>query len=306
MKTVDCVVVTYNRLQLLKECIQAIKEQTYPINNFFIIDNCSTDRTWDYLQTIKETSGTNIKKIVPIRLEKNLGGAGGFNMGLKVFMNKSNADYVWIMDDDTVPRSNALEILLKKTNITSELGFLCSNVRWQDKSVAVMNIPAPSKKWNEFSEFGVTKVDSASFVSIIFPRNVVSKVGYPISEFFIWGDDMEYTLRITQDYNFEGFMVNESLVEHKIKQNIATDLVKEKNINRIKRYYLAQRNTIFYLKKHADNKEVIKATLRQGIKIPVQALLKSKNYKFYRAWISIKGTVAGMFFNPKIERVTKK
>ncbi|MCI7647423.1 MAG: glycosyltransferase family 2 protein [Lactobacillus johnsonii] len=296
MKTVDCVVVTYNRLDLLKECIHAIEKQTYPVNNFFIIDNCSTDNTWDYLKSIKRAN------IVPIRLRKNLGGAGGFNMGLKAFMNRSNSDYVWIMDDDTIPSFSALENLMKKRKVSSKLGFLCSNVRWQDKSVAVMNIPTPSKNWNEFSEHGVTKVDSASFVSIMFPRKVVEKVGYPISDFFIWGDDMEYTLRITQDYDFEGFMVNDSLVEHKIKQNIATDLVKEENINRIKRYYLAQRNTIFYLKKHTNKKEVFKATIRQGIKIPVQALLKSKNHKFYRAWISIKGTIAGVFFNPKIEK----
>ena len=68
MKTVDCVVVTYNRLDLLKECIHAIEKQTYPVNNFFIIDNCSTDNTWDYLKSIKRAN------IVPIRLRKNLGG----------------------------------------------------------------------------------------------------------------------------------------------------------------------------------------------------------------------------------------
>ena len=107
MKTVDCVVVTYNRLDLLKECIHAIEKQTYPVNNFFIIDNCSTDNTWDYLKSIKRAN------IVPIRLRKNLGGAGGFNMGLKAFMNRSNSDYVWIMDDDTIPSFSALENLMK-------------------------------------------------------------------------------------------------------------------------------------------------------------------------------------------------
>ena len=44
-KSVDCVVVTYNRLDLLKECVQAIRKQSYPVSHFFIIDNCSTDGT---------------------------------------------------------------------------------------------------------------------------------------------------------------------------------------------------------------------------------------------------------------------
>lgn len=298
-KSVDCVVVTYNRLDLLKECVQAIEKQTYPVSNFFIIDNCSTDNTWNYLKSIRN------EKIIPIHLDKNLGGAGGFNAGMKAFINKSTSDYVWIMDDDTIPSFTALEKMIKKSNVSPKLGFLCSNVRWKDKSVAVMNIPSPSKNWNEYSEYGITKVNSASFVSIMFPRDVVYKVGYPITDFFIWCDDVEYTLRITHDYSLDGFMVNDSLVEHKIKNNIATDLIQEESLGRIKRYYLAQRNTIFYLKKHSNKKEVFKATIRQGIKLPVNAVLKSKNYKVYRAWVSIKGTVAGLFFKPKIEKAEK-
>ena len=72
-KSVDCVVVTYNRLDLLKECVQAIEKQTYPVSNFFIIDNCSTDNTWNYLKSIRN------EKIIPIHLDKNLGGAGGYS-----------------------------------------------------------------------------------------------------------------------------------------------------------------------------------------------------------------------------------
>ena len=298
-RNVDCVVVTYNRLDLLKECVQAVENQTYPVSHFFVIDNCSTDNTWDYLRSIKN------KKIIPIRLNKNLGGAGGFNAGLKAFINKSLSDYVWIMDDDTIPSPTALEELIKKNNVSPKLGFLCSNVRWKDKSVAVMNIPSPSKDWNTYSEQGVTKVNAASFVSIIFSREVVLKVGYPITDFFIWGDYVEYTLRITNEYNLDGLMVNNSLVEHKIKNNISTDLIQERSLGRIKRYYFAQRNNIFCLRRHSSKKEVFKATIRQGVKVPIQVLVKAQDHRIYRAWVSIKGTVAGLFFKPKIEKVEK-
>ena len=40
---VNCVIVTYNRLALLKECLAAIEKQTYPIHKVIVIDNCSTD-----------------------------------------------------------------------------------------------------------------------------------------------------------------------------------------------------------------------------------------------------------------------
>ena len=47
---INCVIVTYNRLSLLKECISALKNQTYKINKIYIINNNSTDGTSDYLQ----------------------------------------------------------------------------------------------------------------------------------------------------------------------------------------------------------------------------------------------------------------
>lgn len=299
---VDGVVVTYNRLSLLKECLTALLDQEYPLNKIYVINNNSTDETASYLRKISKKYPT----IIPVNLKKNVGGAGGFNVGLKFFMKKSNADYAWIMDDDTIPSKSALSNLINKISDISNLGFLCSNVKWKDNTAAQMNVPQTEENWNEKADLGLIKVKSASFVSIMFPRNVVKKVGYPITDFFIWGDDVEYTLRITHDYHLDGFMVNDSLVEHKIKQNIATDLVKEESLGRVKRYYLAQRNTIFYLKKHSTKKEVFKATVRQGVKVPIKALIKSKDHRFYRAWVSVKGTAAGLFFNPKIEKVEER
>ncbi len=49
---INCVIVTYNRLSLLKECISALKNQTYKINKIYIINNNSTDGTSDYLQEL--------------------------------------------------------------------------------------------------------------------------------------------------------------------------------------------------------------------------------------------------------------
>lgn len=93
---VNCVVVTYNRIELLKENITALKQQTYPLHKIFIIDNCSTDNTPDYLAQL------NDPQIQNIRMTKNIGGAGGFNEGIKQAV-LSRCEYVWVMDDDTIP-----------------------------------------------------------------------------------------------------------------------------------------------------------------------------------------------------------
>ena len=75
---VNCVIVTYNRLALLKECLAAIEKQTYPIHKVIVIDNCSTDGTKEYLKAYAVRPQFQV-----IRTEQNIGGAGGFSLGVK-------------------------------------------------------------------------------------------------------------------------------------------------------------------------------------------------------------------------------
>lgn len=69
---INCVVVTYNRLNLLKENIQALKAQTLQLHKIFIIDNCSTDGTREFLDSFSPDPHMEI-----IHLPENKGGAWG-------------------------------------------------------------------------------------------------------------------------------------------------------------------------------------------------------------------------------------
>lgn len=297
-KTVDVVVVTFNRLELLKKCLKSILNQTYPIKNIFVIDNNSTDNTMVFLQQLSN----RYPKIIPVHLSRNIGGAGGFYEGLKLFIQKSHSDYVWIMDDDTIPSVTALEKIVKRTADVSNFGFLTGNVRWKDGKSALMNIPEPITNWNEKADKGLVGVDYASFVAIMFPRNVVLKVGLPIKDFFIWGDDVEYTKRITQK-GFKGYAVIDSLVYHETKKNIGSNIVLEEDSNRIRRYYYARRNTIFTMKNRYNKKEYIKWLVNSMIFEPIRIIRFADNRKIFRLRMSLKGTISGLFFKPKIEKL---
>ena len=71
---INCVVVTYNRLSLLKECLSALENQTYPIQRIVIVDNCSTDGTSEFLDSLTDT------RYLIIHSKENIGGAGGFSL----------------------------------------------------------------------------------------------------------------------------------------------------------------------------------------------------------------------------------
>ncbi|WP_461243392.1 glycosyltransferase family 2 protein [Secundilactobacillus muriivasis] len=292
---VDCVVVTYNKLDLLKECITAIRNQNYNITNIFIVDNNSSDGTVAFLNSI------NDDRIRIIQLSSNIGGAGGFNQGLRNFILNSDSDYVWVMDDDTIPEVDSLEKLVQGIKKVQKVGFVSSNVRWIDGQSAVMNVPKPMKHWAEFAEQGLIQVETTSFVSVLFSREAISEIGLPITAYFIWGDDVEYTLRITRN-GFNNYFVSDSKVIHKMKQNVGTDIFQESDSNRIKRYRYANRNAIFTQKELCGTKSLLKEIMRQ-IYVLFKIIIKGRKHKGLKFWVSFRGTIEGIFFNPRVEKL---
>ena len=94
--SVAAVVVTYNRLPLLRQCLAALTAQTAQDLTIFLVDNASTDGT---AEAVAEMALPNL---VYRNTGKNLGGAGGFAYGVREAA-LAGYDALWLMDDDTLP-----------------------------------------------------------------------------------------------------------------------------------------------------------------------------------------------------------
>lgn len=241
--TVNCVVVTYNRLDLLKENIQALKKQTYPVHKLFVINNNSTDGTKEYLDSLAEDSQLKI-----IHLSENVGGAGGFHEGMKQAVT-TGCDYVWIMDDDTIPNPDALEKLIQALDLSPDIGFLCSKVVWTDNSIHKMNKPGLKKdEKGQFISMEKGRIqgyvcNNCTFVSVLFSAESIFKIGLPIKEFFIWHDDIEYTERNIR-HGFQGFYIPASCVVHKTNINYSPK-IHEVPPEAVWKFYYQARNTTY-------------------------------------------------------------
>ncbi len=296
MKKVATIVVTYNRKELLKENLNALLKQTYK-SDIYLIDNASTDGTYDYVKNIIEKN--NIKYF---NTGENLGGAGGFNYGMKQLEGKGY-DYCWIMDDDTIPNSDSLEAHIKVAKkIDDNFSFLGSVVKWTDGKLCRMNVQGVSSSsiHNYESLFNnLLTIDYCSFVSCFINMKYVYEVGLPIKEFFIYGDDMEYTKRLST--KAPGYLNPYSIVMHKMNSNIGINIV-DCDVNRIDRYFYNYRN-LYYIYRKYDKKELrlfkIKAPYLQ-----LKIFFKSKN-KFKRMHAIGKGMRKGKKFNPSIEFIKK-
>lgn len=293
MTKIGAIIVTYNRKELLDKSIKALLSQNIEVNKIIIINNASTDGTEKLLTKYeKEYPG----KFTIVNLLENLGGAGGFSEGIKKAYNE-DIEYMWIMDDDTIPKENALEELLRVyKNSEEKIGFVCSNVLFTDNTACIMNIPGPAKKWNSKLAEGLVELTSASFVSLMVHRDIVKAVGLPIKEFFIWGDDVEYTLRISEKY--KSFMAFNSIVSHEMKENKGVS-ISEDSRERIDRYFYAFRNKYYIARKY---KKLSSYYAFVGINI-IRVFTRSKDFKLKRLKTITKGFFRGLGFNPSVEKI---
>ena len=291
------VVVTYNRKKLLEECINnLIKNKNLTV---YIIDNASTDNTNKMINTKFKN------KVKYVNTGSNLGGAGGFNYGIKYAMNDSNYDYLWIMDDDTMVHEKTLEVLINKANLlNNDFSFLSSIALWTDNNLCDMNIQSVGKETiidYKVIKDGIIKINSASFVSCFINTKAIKKVGLPISEFFIYGDDFEYTKRLST-YK-KGYLVPESIVTHKMGSNTGINIIDAEN-NRIDRYFYNYRNLLYIYRKY--DKKQYKIYKLKCYYLIMKCLLKAKTKKFKRARAILRGIMKSKKFNPKIEYIGEK
>ena len=212
---IGVVVVTRNRLGLLKENLAALRGQTRGPDEIIVVDNDSNDGTAEWLAAQKD--------LTVIR-QSNTGGAGGFFEGIRRAWARGH-DWFWCMDDDVIPKPDALERLLKCSKASDErTGFLCSVVRWTDGGINLMTAPIVHPDYPALMELlpqGLLRVNSASFVSVLIHRRAIAAKGLPLREMFLWFNDAEYTRRISG--SFLCYQVLASEVEHRTKLNYWVD-----------------------------------------------------------------------------------
>ncbi|CAK8053665.1 glycosyltransferase family 2 protein [Eupransor demetentiae] len=298
-KTVAAAIVTYNRLDLLKECLANVLNQGEYLGHVIVVDNLSNDGTKEYLDSLDDD------RLVIYHSPSNLGGAGGFNMAVKLFAEKLDDDYVWLMDDDTMVQENALKYLVEFMDEHPQTSFVNSQVRWGsiDGNPSWMNVNSPRAfTWPRFlqEDNQAIEVVNSTFVSVMFSRDMVAMVGLPQKEYFIWGDDIEYTNRMANAYR--GYMVVKSLAVHKSKENtLPGDIVRESDAKRLWRYRYEFRNRVLTARR-ISKKELFfvlaKIYCRDLVKLMITPRVA---YRFKKIGMVGWGGIRGLFFNPKIE-----
>ncbi|HYJ28181.1 MAG TPA: glycosyltransferase family 2 protein [Nocardioides sp.] len=198
-ETVAVVVVTYNRADLLVGMLDGLAAQTRTPDAVIVIDNASTDHTRAVLDARTD---------LPLHVttsQTNLGGAGGFHLGVRAAYD-TGYDRVWLMDDDVVPAAGCLEALMAVDEdcliaVREDLGGTMV-----EKAAVEFDLRNPlairpkrstvdSTYADRASMPALVEVQNVAFEGFMVRRGVIEEIGFPDPAFFIFYDDVDFAVR---------------------------------------------------------------------------------------------------------------
>lgn len=210
---IAALIVTYNRLEFLKEVINAIRNQTLQPSKILVVNNSSTDGTKEWL------AGQNDLHVVE---QANVGSSGGQYTLFKTAF-EMGFEWLWTMDDDVIPRPDCLENLMKNSNeniIRTPVRFTPAGVPYENDCIK-FNLRNPFRSmWTRIANetellSGELPAEGITFEGPLMHRSVVEKIGFPEFGFFIFGDDSEYFIR-AKKAGFKTIIISAAKMDRKL------------------------------------------------------------------------------------------
>lgn len=250
MKKVAVIICNYNKKEYVIKCIDAILCSSIKDLDIYVVDNASEDGS---SEEIKRKFKAQVHLV---ENKENLGGAGGFNTGMKVAMEKKY-EYMFLADNDMIPAADAIENLYQFMQQHEEIGILGSKIYSMDNPELIQELGAVI----DFNSFGikpfyknyiddenVPEIVCCDFVpacAMMVRVSALKEVGLMNEENFIYWDDIEWGYRF-KEKGYEVAAFSGAKVWHKMGASA--------KVNTFATYYF-WRNRIKFFMKYTNGKK---------------------------------------------------
>ena len=242
---VYAITLNWNRKDDTLACLETLVCQTVPELNILVVDNHSTDGSPNAI-------ARRYPQAEQIINSENLGFAAGFNVGLQ-FALDAGADYLFILNNDTILSTDCLERLLQPAN--AEVGILAPLIYYANQPQRIWALggsfnPLLLEKhdpWAEKDDPGdlpeILGCDFVTGCAMLFPRKTLETIGLFDEKFRMYYEDSDICLRVRQA-GLRICAVSRAHMWHKVARSSGgSDSPAE-------RYWMA-RSSIHYFQKHA-------------------------------------------------------
>jgi len=245
--SVASVTLAYNAKALVVRQIEALLRQAESLREIIVVDNASSDGTAEFV-------AATYPKVTIIRLPTNEGAGGGYAAGLQYAVFEKNHDWVWTLDQDSVPGPDALSKLLAAWEETKrgKVGLIAP--LWID---AATGIPGSAYRWHD-KPVPMSRADlesPLSFVDMVISsgsmirNDAVRAAGLPRKDFFMDWADYEYCLRLRR-LGFQIVLATKCLMPHTVGSPRSVRLLGKTRLRHNHapwREYYKVRNRAFFL-----------------------------------------------------------
>ncbi len=262
-KKITVIIVTYQAEQYIKSCINSLLKQSNDSFNIVIVDNNSTDTTKILIKGYLK----NNLKVHLIENRKNLGFAKANNIGIQYSLTILKADYLLLLNQDTVVENNLLDkllywsdkkgtavfgpkILIKKSKRIWWIGTKIFKITDLFKTLRLaLSYQIDKEQEDSFFIDKPAEVEAIVGCAIFLPKEIIEHVGYLDEKFFMYGEDLDYSLRIRKK-GYKMFVVPEAIVYHDVHFEKEALSIENNFSKTLKRYYLHFLGSLIVLFKH--------------------------------------------------------
>jgi GT2 family glycosyltransferase len=249
------IIVSWNVSELLRSCLQSIREQTKISHEIIVIDNASTDGSADMV-------AHEFPQAKLIRNSRNRGFGAANNQGLA----KASGEFVIFLNDDTVILDQALDKMVNFLKQSDSVGIVGARLLNPDKTIqvgtarrfpnfkilATMLLGLHSffrkKKWLQAyyltnQKFQKTQsVDQVMGASLMTRRQLLKNIGSFDEHFWIWFEEVDLCKRFRDSGYKIAVLATAEIIHHK-GQSFAQQI-------KLKKFCHLSRSLIIYSYKH--------------------------------------------------------
>jgi GT2 family glycosyltransferase len=244
------IILNFNGWQDTLECLHSLKVLNYSNYKIIIVDNASRN---DSVTMIRQS----FPQHVLIVNEYNLGFAGGNNIGIRQ-AQAQQAEYIWLLNNDTTVDPNALRVLVEKMEADSSLGMCGSTLVYYHAKTRIQARAGGSyHKWtgatfhlgeHEYARQSAdeaaieTRLDYIIGASVLVRKELIAKIGRMEEKYFLYYEDVDWGLRAKQVMEL-GYAA-QSIVYHKEGSSIGTTRSSQSDERRFRSEYYATRSRL--------------------------------------------------------------
>lgn len=209
MATLSVIIVSYNVADLLRDCLVSVHASRGVDHEVWVVDNCSSDGSADMVRR-------DFPDVHVIESTRN----GGYAYANNLALRQATGDYLLLLNPDTVVPPNALAEMVACMDDRPDVGLAGPKLVREDGSLDLAcrrSFPSPvvsfyrmvglSKRFPKSRRFGrynltyldpdqETEVDSVVGAFMLVRRSAVEQVGFLDETFFLYGEDLDWAMRI--------------------------------------------------------------------------------------------------------------